>query len=157
MDTNASTLTADDFIHNLQDSSGITIVVELERYSTQGLVDKAKKILSKFAQDEKRVEQYPSSLPTLNSIDPHPVLVAMLDCAPNERGTRYVAAAIISYARETHELVDLANTWIRYLLLPCEPILYSILDRVCAILLGLQLKEIGALATILPATTRLQC
>ena len=95
--TNASTLSAEEFIHNLQDASGIVLVVKaIERYSTQGLVDKAKSLLSKFERDLKRFEKYPSSIPTVKPIDPHLVLVAMLDFAPNDRGRRYVAAAIVS-------------------------------------------------------------
>jgi len=119
--TNGSTSTDSDFVSNIQDASGITIAIEdFDRHKTQDLVNKAKRILSTFGQDKQRLEKQPSSLPTLTLIDPHPVLVTMLDYAPNERGTRYVAVAIISYSRETHELVDLANTWLRYLILPCE-------------------------------------
>ncbi|KIJ32072.1 hypothetical protein M422DRAFT_70742 [Sphaerobolus stellatus SS14] len=41
----------------------------------------------------------------------------MLECAPSAHGRRYVASAICQ-CDDTDRLVDLANTWVRYLLLP---------------------------------------
>ncbi|KIJ32073.1 hypothetical protein M422DRAFT_53084 [Sphaerobolus stellatus SS14] len=85
--------------------------------STESLVQGALNKLAKFEKDDKRLLSHPSDLPGLERIDSHRLLKAMLECAPSEYGRRYVASAIY-HCDVTDRLVDLANTWVRYLLLP---------------------------------------
>lgn len=51
----------------------------------------------------------------------------MLNYAPSELGKRYVAAAIMA-CDDTTVLVDLSNTWLRYLLLLCTFDIISLPD-----------------------------
>ncbi|KAF8582009.1 hypothetical protein K439DRAFT_1635693 [Ramaria rubella] len=44
----------------------------------------------------------------------------MLDYAPTDNGRRYVACAVLACEGDLDEQVDLANTWLRYLLLPIK-------------------------------------
>ncbi|GJJ16075.1 hypothetical protein Clacol_010354 [Clathrus columnatus] len=88
---------------------------------TQDLVDKAERILASFEQDQNRLVYHQSNLPrskTYNWVDPHVLLKVMLENAPNEHGQRYVASAIGECDGDTSALVDLSNTWLRYLLVP---------------------------------------
>ncbi|GJJ16035.1 hypothetical protein Clacol_010314 [Clathrus columnatus] len=88
---------------------------------TQDLVDKAERILASFEQDQNRLVYHQSNLPrskTHNWVDPHVLLKVMLENAPNEHGQRYVASAIGECDGDTSALVDLSNTWLRYLLVP---------------------------------------
>ncbi|GJJ16068.1 hypothetical protein Clacol_010347 [Clathrus columnatus] len=88
---------------------------------TQDLVDKAEKILAFFGRDQNRLVPHPSDLlqsQTYNRVDPYTLLKVMLENAPNEHGQRYVASAIGECDGDTIALVDLSNTWLRYLLVP---------------------------------------
>lgn len=89
--------------------------------STDSLLDKALERLTSFKNDESRLHPHPSNLPVpkgSTGVDPYKLVKAMLDYAPTDSGQRYVAAAIVA-CKDTPTLVDLANTWLRYLLLPC--------------------------------------
>jgi hypothetical protein len=61
-------------------------------------------------------------------IDGGKVVLEMLKNANScggEDAKRYVASAIVSCHGTTHELVDLANTWVRYFLWPCKLLPHS--------------------------------
>jgi hypothetical protein len=89
--------------------------------STDFLLQRALRRLASFEQDQGRLLLQPSDLPVPEGserVDPYKLVKTMLDWAPSEHGRRYVAAAIFS-CDDTNALVDLSNTWLRYLLLPC--------------------------------------
>ena len=54
-----------------------------------------------------------------------PILLAMIDYAPCDRGRRYAACAIICCDNEKLQLVNIANDWVKFLLLPCRPLYFS--------------------------------
>ncbi|KIJ56009.1 hypothetical protein M422DRAFT_23469 [Sphaerobolus stellatus SS14] len=88
--------------------------------STNGLLQRALRRLASFEQDQSRLLPHPSDLPVSKKserVDPYKVAKTMLEWAPSEFGRRYVAAAIVG-CDDTSTLVDLSNTWLRYLLLP---------------------------------------
>ncbi|GJJ12707.1 hypothetical protein Clacol_006951 [Clathrus columnatus] len=113
-----------------------------EDLTTQELVNKAELILAAFKQNPERLHHHFSDLPSSkkskarNRVDPHALLEMMLKHAPNELGRRYVAEAIgKSHADGTTSLVELSNTWLRYLLVPCtlnnmffQNLIYSIIE-----------------------------
>ncbi|GJJ16067.1 hypothetical protein Clacol_010346 [Clathrus columnatus] len=113
-----------------------------EDLTTQELVNKAELILAAFKQNPERLHRHSSDLPSSkkskarNRVDPHALLEMMLKHAPNELGRRYVAEAIgKSHADGTTSLVELSNTWLRYLLVPCtlnnmffQNLIYSIIE-----------------------------
>ena len=49
-----------------------------------------------------------------------PILRAVIDHAPCERGQRYAACAIICCDNEIPQLVNVAYDWVKFLLLPCR-------------------------------------
>ena len=87
---------------------------------TASVAWKAREHLQRFKWDPGWRHNHPSNLPTHEHVDPHNILLAMLDYAPTAHGQRYAACAIVSCNSDTFVLVDLANTWLRYLLLVCE-------------------------------------
>ncbi|GJJ16073.1 hypothetical protein Clacol_010352 [Clathrus columnatus] len=90
--------------------------------TTQELIDEAERILALFKQNKDRLRPHHSDLPSprvCRRVDPHALLEMMLKHAPNELGRRYVAKAICKCHRDdSSTLVDLSNTWLRYLLFP---------------------------------------
>lgn len=119
--------------HNRTDSDASTLTALSDAFNTQvqdnikspeptaAIVRKAREHLSRLKRDQGRLQHdHPSNLPTHQHVDPHDILLAMLDYAPTAYGQRYAACAIISCDSETSVQIDLANTWLRYLLLVCE-------------------------------------
>ena len=72
----------------------------------------------------RKAKSYIASLSKINVIEgmgeAAPILRAMIDHAPCERGQRYAACAIICCDDEIPQLVNLANDWVKFLLLPCR-------------------------------------
>jgi len=107
----ASTLTilSDDFVKRVLED------VDNASLATKDLVRKAK--------------SYIGSLSNINVIEgmgeAAPILRAMIDHAPCERGQRYAACAIICCDNEKLQLVNVANDWVKFLLLPCSYIFLS--------------------------------
>ena len=67
-----------------------------------------------------------SSIVSLSNIDMiegigevAPILRAMIDHAPCDRGRRYAACAVICCDNEKPKLVNVANDWVKFLLWPC--------------------------------------
>ena len=108
-----STLSAlsDDFTTDVKANMDNTII------DTAQYVRKAGYHLEAMGSDDRRLRDFPSSLDRIK-VDPHKILKSMLQYAPTENGQRYVACAILACDQELDRQVDLANTWLRYLLLP---------------------------------------
>ncbi|GJJ16069.1 hypothetical protein Clacol_010348 [Clathrus columnatus] len=107
--------------------STIATNVEEDGLTTQELIDEAETILALFKQNPDRLQRHSSDLPlpkkskASNRVDPHALLEMMLKHAPNELGRRYIAKAIRKCHRDdSSTLVDLSNTWLRYILVPLK-------------------------------------
>ena len=53
-----------------------------------------------------------------------PILRAMIDYAPCEQGRRYAACVVICCDNKIPQLVNVANEWVRFLLLPCRSLYF---------------------------------
>ncbi|KAF8576875.1 hypothetical protein K439DRAFT_1535943 [Ramaria rubella] len=95
------------------------VMMNNTRVDTEQFVREARQRLETMKSKSRRLERVPSSLEFID-VDPHKVLFTMLDYAPTDNGRRYVACAILACEGELDEQVDLANTWLRYLLLPIK-------------------------------------
>lgn len=84
------------------------------------LILAAKDHLLFFQAKAERLNPTPSTVDP--GIDPARILHAMLEhaviCGPGSQ--RYTACCIITCDEKVEELVELANTWVRYLLWPCR-------------------------------------
>lgn len=49
-----------------------------------------------------------------------PILRAIIKHAPCSQGQRYAACAIIGCGNEKRQLIDIANDWVKFFLLPCR-------------------------------------
>ena len=87
------------------------------RIDTKQYVKTAGHHLATMRSDDRRLGDFPSSLDRIK-VDPYKILKSMLEYAPTKHGQRYVACAILACDQELYRQVDLANTWLRYLLLP---------------------------------------
>ena len=72
----------------------------------------------------RKAKSHIASLSNINVIEGMgevaPILRAMIDHAPCERGQRYAACAIICCDNEIPQLVNVAYDWVKFLLLPCR-------------------------------------
>ena len=98
------TILSDDFVKRVLED------VDNAALATKDLVGKAKSSIG--------------SLSNINVIvgmgEAAPILRAMIDYAPCKRGKRYAACAIICCDNEIPKLVNVANDWVKFLLLPCR-------------------------------------
>ena len=104
------TILSDDFVRRVLED------VDNAALATKDLVGKAKSSIG--------------SLSNINVIEgmgkAAPILRAMIDYAPCKRGKRYAACAILCCDNEKPKLVNDANDWVRFLLLPCRsPVFFS--------------------------------
>ena len=76
--------------------------------ATEELVQKAKSYIMSL----------PPNIEVIKGIAAAPVLLAMIDHAPCDRGRRYAACVIICCG--VKKLVNVANDWVKFLLLPCK-------------------------------------
>ena len=92
--------------------------------------DFVKRVLEDVASDNATkdfVGKAKSSIGSLSNInviegmgEAAPILRAMIDYAPCDRGKRYAACAILCCDNEIPKLVNVANDWVKFLLLPCR-------------------------------------
>ena len=105
----ASTLTifSDDFVKRVLED------VENPALATNDLVWKAKSYIGSLSAIDVISEG-------VRELEVAPILLAMIKHAPCDRGRRYAACAIICCDNEKSQLVDVANDWVKFLLLPCR-------------------------------------
>jgi hypothetical protein len=105
--TSTFTILSEDFVKRVLD-------VDNADLATEDLVRKAK--------------SYIESLSNIDVIEgmgeAAPILRAIIDYAPCDRGQRYAACLIICCDNEKPQLVNVANDWVRFLLLPCKSPLF---------------------------------
>jgi len=99
--TSNLTLLSEDFSKEVQDD------INSDR-TTEELVRKARSY----------IESLPKSTDVKKGIKAAPILRAMIDYAPCDQGRRYAACVIICCDNETAQLVNVANDWLKFLLLP---------------------------------------
>ena len=105
--SSTSTLTnlSEDFAkEDLEDVDNVNL-------ATKDLVRKAKSYIESLSNFDMIV---------METIKAAPILRAMIDHAPCDRGRRYAACAIICCDNEKPKLVNVANDWVKFLLLPCR-------------------------------------
>ena len=102
--TSTLTILSEDFVKRVVED------VDNVDLATEDLVRKAKSyILS------------PSNIDVVEGIgEAAPILRAMIDHAPCDQGRRYAACVIICCDNEKPQLVNVANDWVKFLLLPCK-------------------------------------
>ena len=90
-------------------------------HPTSALEGSAREHIGSFSHSSARWILTPTTID--HRIDSAKVLLGMLDyshAAGGDHSVRYTASAILACNEVIHDLVDLANTWVRYLLWPCE-------------------------------------
>ena len=104
--SSTSTLTnlSEDFAKDFEDVYNVNL-------PTKHLVRKAKSYIESLSNFDMIV---------METIKAAPILRAMIDHAPCDRGRRYAACAIIRCADNKPQLVKVANDWWKFLLLPCK-------------------------------------
>ena len=104
----ASTLTilSDDFVKRVLED------VENPALLTDDLVRKAKSYIASVSAID--------VIEGTGEMKAAPILLAMMDHAPCDRGRRYAACAVICCDNEKPQLVNVANNWVKFLLLPCR-------------------------------------
>jgi hypothetical protein len=101
--TSTLTILSEDFVKRLFDD------VDNADLATEDLVRKAKSYIESL-----------SNIDVIEGIgEAAPILRAMIDYAPCDRGQRYAACVIIR-CNEKSQLVNVANDWVKFLLLPCK-------------------------------------
>jgi hypothetical protein len=120
-DATISTTSSDDSCTTIDDiysSNARTILAS--SHATLNLEGSAREHVGKLLQSRERWIATPTAID--GGIDTGRVLMAMLDYSRmcgGDHSVRYTASAILACNEVTHDLVDLANTWVRYLLWPC--------------------------------------
>ena len=104
--SSTSTLTnlSEDFANDLEDVDNVNL-------ATEDLVRKAKSYIESLSNFDVIV---------METIKAAPILRAMIDHAPCDRGRRYAACVIIRCDDNKPQLVNVANDWLKFLLLPCK-------------------------------------
>ena len=105
--SSTSTLTnlSEDFAkEDLEDVDNVNL-------ATKDLVRKAKSYIESLSNFDVIV---------METIKVAPILRAMIDHAPCDRGRRYAACVIIRCDDNKPQLVNVANDWLKFLLLPCK-------------------------------------
>ena len=103
-DTSILTILSEDFVKKILED------VDNAYLTTEDLVWKAKSCIVSL-----------SNIDMIEGIgEVAPILRAMIDHAPCDRGRRYAACAIISCDNEKSKLVNVANDWVKFLLWPCK-------------------------------------
>ena len=102
-------------VHSISDDFSTQVKTHMDNTSinTDYYVKTPSKHLEEMAKHPNRTV----SLYGCHIADAHSILAAMLEYAP-KGGRRYVACAIISCGEEFANQIDLAKTWLSYLLLP---------------------------------------
>ena len=103
--TSTLTILSEDFVKRVLDD------VDNANLATEDLVWKAKSYIVSLSNIDVILE---------GEREAAPILRAMIDHAPCDRGRRYAACVIICCDNEKPQLVNVANDWVKFLLLPCK-------------------------------------
>jgi hypothetical protein len=103
--TSTLTILSEDFVKRVLDD------VDNTDFSTEELVRKAKSYIVSLT----NIDVIEGIL-----VEAAPILRAMIDHAPCDRGQRYAACVIICCDNEKPQLVNVANDWVKFLILPCK-------------------------------------
>ena len=107
--TSTLTILSEDFVKKVLED------VDNADLTTEDLVRKAKSCIVSL-----------SNIDMIEGIgEAAPILRAMIDHAPCDRGRRYAACAIICCDNEKPKLVNVANDWVKFLLWPCKSLYFS--------------------------------
>ena len=105
-------------MEDIYGSNALAILASL--HATLNLEGSVREHVGKLLQSRERWIPTPTTID--GRIDAGRVLMAMLDCSRmcgGDHSVRYTASTILACNEITNDLVDLANTWVRYLLWPC--------------------------------------
>ena len=102
--TSTLTILSEDFVKRVLED------VDNADFATKDLVRKAKSYIVSL-----------SNIDVIEGIgEAAPILPAIIDHAPCDRGRRYAASVVICCDNEKPQLVNVANDWVKFLLLPCK-------------------------------------